>query len=368
MEDKLQTKHFLSFVLTNRCNLNCIYCYEKHKHIASIDTDTVKQIIERYLNDSKYEEVEIDFFGGEPFLEFDKIKEICEWTWSRKWSAKYLFFATTNGTILTNEIKDWLRANKQYFWVSLSLDGTRDTHNLNRSNSFDRIDISFFKECWPEQSVKMTISKQRIEYLYDDIVFIHSLGFNIAGTNFAEGIDWEDTKYKQVVFEQLEKLCNYYIEHPQITPAPILNMAIHKCAENEKSRGKWCGCGQTMSVYETDGKCYPCTFFTPMTFEEAQQKEIAKIDFTNDEEFIDCDCFNDCYIEPVCNNCYGANMLATGCVNKRDKSKCTLMKIRALFTAALKAHKLQQNPEDTYENALSVKAILKINELYNGNI
>ena len=44
-------------------------------------------------------EVEIDFFGGEPFLEFPTIKEVCEWVWSNNWRNKYVFFATTNGVV-----------------------------------------------------------------------------------------------------------------------------------------------------------------------------------------------------------------------------------------------------------------------------
>ncbi len=357
-------KFHLSLVMTNKCNLNCIYCYENNKSNNKLSVERCKEIIAEYLNKEEYDEVEIDFFGGEPFLEFETIKEVCEWVWSNEWKNKYIFFATTNGVLVKGDVKEWLRKNKQYFWVSLSLDGTQESHNINRSNSFDKIDLAFFKECWPEQTVKMTISKETIDKIYDNIIYIHSLGFDITGTNFAEGIDWEDKKYIDIVSEQLSKLCDFYISHPEIKPVPLINMAIHKC-EDEKQKHKWCGCGEHMCTYETDGKKYPCTFFTPMTFDKDILAGITNLDFSNHELFVDEECFENCYIEPICTSCYGANMLSNGVINKRDRSKCELTKVRAVFSAALRAHKIVQKPEDTPENQLAIKAIKQINKLYN---
>jgi len=363
MNNMSKKKFNLSIVLTHNCNLKCSYCYESNRNNEAINTNIAKQIITEYLNKEDIDEVIIELFGGEPFLEFQKIKEICEWVWKQNWKNKYLFFTTTNGTLVHSEIKEWLRTNKDRFWVSLSLDGERKSHNINRSNSFDLIDLSFFKECWPTQTVKMTISHETVHNLYNNIVYIHSLGYKITGTNFAEGINWEEERFKQIVFEQLEKLCQYYIDNSDIEPTPLINMRISKC-EAEKNRTKWCGCGKHMAAYETNGKKYPCSFFTPMTFSKDELQFVSKMDWSDASNFVDNDCFNNCYLEPVCNNCYGANYLQNGKINMRDRSKCELMKVRAIFSAALAAHKLIQNPEDNYENSLTVKAIQKINLLY----
>lgn len=358
-------KFHLSLVLTNQCNLRCVYCYEHSRNHSAMAIETAKDIIGRYLNSEDYEEVEISFFGGEPFLEFTTIKTVCEWVWSQKWRNRYIFFATTNGVLVQNETKEWLRKHKEQFWVSLSLDGMRDSHNANRSNSFDKIDLRFFKECWPKQTVKMTISKETIGHIYENIVYIHSLGFDITGTNFAEGIDWEEEKYISIVAPQLEQLCRYYIDHPDIKPVPLVNMALHKCEETRAEHKKWCGCGERMATFETDGAKYPCTFFTPMTFSKETLRYIEQLDFSDASAFTDEDCLRECYIEPLCTSCYGANLLSTGYVNKRDRSKCALMRLRAVYSAALKAHKILQSPEDTYENKLATEAIRKINLLYN---
>lgn len=361
----MNTKKFqLSLIVTNRCNLNCTYCYESNKHSKSLDADTCKTIIAQYLNAEEYEEVEIDFFGGEPFIEFPTIKEVCEWTWARQWKNKYIFFSTTNGVLVHGEIARWLEQHAKTFWVSLSLDGNRESHNINRSNSFDKIDIPFFKRCWPTQTVKMTISKETVDKIYENIIYIHSLGFDLAGTNFAEGIDWSDPAFITIVSRQLEDLCHFYIEHPDIKPVPLINMPIHKCAA-PKHRNKWCGCGERMAVYDTDGKKYPCTFFTPMTFNRTSLEKVLKLDFACHSLFIDEDCYNHCYLEPVCTSCYGANMLTNNQINRRDRNKCALTKLRAVFSAALRANKILLNPNDTAENHLAIEAIKEIHRLYN---
>ena len=198
----------------------------------------------------------------------------------------------------------------------------------------------------------------------ENIVYIHSLGYDITGTNFAEGIDWEDSKYVSIVAQQLEKLCQFYIDHPEIKPVPLINMAIHKCAEN-KEKTKWCGCGEHMVAYETDGSKHPCTFMTPMTFSSDILDSIRDIDYKDPKYFIDEECFNNCYLNPVCTSCYGANLLSNGKINVRDKSKCELTKIRAVFSAALRAHKILSDPSDSPENSKAIIAIKKIQELYN---
>lgn len=359
----MKKKYHLSIIVTNSCNLKCTYCYENSKTSNSISVDLAKEIIAKKLLDTSYEEVIIDFFGGEPFLEFEKIKAICEWTWSRKWPTKYLFFATTNGVLIHNHIQDWLRLHSKQFWVSLSLDGTPQNHNINRSGSYYKIDIPFFRECWPHQTVKMTISKETISSIFENIVYIHSLGFDLTGTNFAEGIDWSNPQYIEIVKNQLELLCDYYIKHPNTKVPPILNMRLFKC-EQKISHFKWCGTGEHMCALNTDGAIYPCTFFTPMTFTADKLSKIKKIDFHNHSIFEDSECSTNCYLHPICNNCYGANLLSTGKINCRDKSCCNLTKLRAYFTAALLAHKILINPSDNIETELTIKAIEKIKTQY----
>ena len=71
---------YITFICTQNCNLNCSYCYEHNKTKSSFDVELVKSIITKEANaDDNYTELCVDFFGGEPFLEFKKIKEIVEY-------------------------------------------------------------------------------------------------------------------------------------------------------------------------------------------------------------------------------------------------------------------------------------------------
>ena len=143
---ELETR-VVTITLTQQCNLACSYCYEHHKTQSAMDFSTAKSIIDQeLLNTPDGESLEFDLFGGEPFLEFELIKAITEYICQNKGEKNCRVFATTNGTLVHGEIQEWLIQHKQCFICGLSLDGTREMHNLNRSNSYDMIDLSFFKE------------------------------------------------------------------------------------------------------------------------------------------------------------------------------------------------------------------------------
>ena len=88
--------------MTEACNLNCVYCYEHKKGTAimpmNIAQEGIRSTFERAIRDN-IEYVEILFHGGEPFLAFERIKEICDWIWTQEWPVKYICYATTNGTL-----------------------------------------------------------------------------------------------------------------------------------------------------------------------------------------------------------------------------------------------------------------------------
>ena len=158
----MKTKN-VTLVITHQCNLNCTYCYEKHKDQFVMSFETAFGIVtDALVKEDDYDFVEFDFFGGEPFLEFDLIRRVVNETKNREWQKAYVFFATTNGTILKEEWKQWLSDNTEFFQVSLSLDGTPEMHNLNRCDSFNLIDVDFFVNTYPDQPVKMTVSEKTL--------------------------------------------------------------------------------------------------------------------------------------------------------------------------------------------------------------
>lgn len=358
-------RYSLSLIITQQCNLDCTYCYEHRKSDAEMDIEKAKYEISRHLSEGDYDEVEINFFGGEPFIRFDFIKELCEWTWSKDWKKNYIFFVDSNGTLIDENVKQWLTKHKDWICVSLSLDGTRQTHNKNRSNSFDKIDIDFFYKNWPEQPIKMTISQDCINNLAEDVKYIHSLGFEIEG-GLAEGIDWSQKDNLKTIQGEFDKLYKFYTDNPDIKPAPILNMAIEMCESKERyDLKKWCGVGEQILTVNTNGDYYPCTLITPMTFKDKDIAFLKELDYSNKEGLIDEECFNDCYIYPICSTCYGANYLANKNIKEKNKSICELTKMRAYYVAALKTENILNYRNDTDEDLhANIRAIKRIREMY----
>ena len=105
--------HEINLVITHRCNLNCIYCYEVNKDKGEMSINLAKSILMRYLSDQSCDLLAINLFGGEPLLRFSFIKELCEWTWNRVWPQNYIFYIDTNGVNLVDEVKSWASRNKE---------------------------------------------------------------------------------------------------------------------------------------------------------------------------------------------------------------------------------------------------------------
>jgi radical SAM protein with 4Fe4S-binding SPASM domain len=319
---------------------------------------------------SQIDGVEITFIGGEPLLEFELIRDIFDYTLTKDIQQRYIFYATTNGTILTDEMKKWFTSNKKQFYLGLSLDGKKETHDYNRCNSFDLIDIDFFKNTWPDQGVKMTLSEYSLQYLADDIQYIHSLGFkDIAGVNLFEGdFDWSHDKYIKLLISQLKKIVDFYKKNPDLNVNQMLDKRLDFCEmQTAVWRQKWCGIGDATVFFDVDGEKYPCYFITPMTFSHKEINKILKTDFTIEDNFIDEECYKHCYIYPICPTCSGANYMVYKTFKIRNKTKCKIQKLIALFIADLQAKRLlNSNKKMQDDNILyyTIEAIKNIRKLY----
>lgn len=359
-----------SLCVTHNCNLDCVYCYQRHDTSKRMSIDTAKKIIDWIFDNvpNGAERIGIDFIGGEPLLEFALIKEIVAYTCSKKRIIPYTFFATTNGTLLSDDARQWFTQHKEYFVLGLSLDGTRDTHNHNRSNSFDKIDLEFFLSNWPEQGVKMTLSDYSLSHLAENIKYVHSLGFKrIRGVNLAEGnYDWSSDEYIKLLIPQLTELVDFYLTNDNLLLDQMFDKHIEFCEAKSRERRKWCGIGTGCPFFDVDGKKYPCAFTTPMTFSPKEIRDIMCTDFTDHDSFIDDECFNNCYLYPICPTCSGANYLNNKSFRVRDKRRCRVQKLIALFVADLQAKKIAKNPKSFDDNTLyyKIEAIKKIRALY----
>lgn len=358
----------LTLIVTHDCNLNCVYCYQhKTDRRKKMPLAVAKQAISDALENSPFPYVDIAFIGGEPLLEFKLIKEVCEWAWSNSWSKGFSFYATTNGTLLSKEMKEWFHANRERFRLALSLDGKRETHNANRCNSFDLIDFDFFLSNWPDVPAKMTISDKNLSSLADDMIFIHELGFKLSGCNFAEGCfvsNFEENS--KIIATQYKKMVDYYLQHQEIKYPRLFNLSLDLCEIEGAGSWKKCGTGENhMSVVDYDGTKYPCIYLSPVTLKDNQLKEVLNKNLAEHRTFINEACLNNCYLYPVCDGCYGDNFTTTGDLSLRSSQKCFLAKLRvsaaANYQGRLLAKKLENSETISEEDLLTIKAINKIN-------
>lgn len=129
----------ITLELTERCNLRCKYCiYSKTnddyrsfgEHDMSLET-AQKSIDFLMDHASEDKQVYIGFYGGEPLLRFPLIKQLIEYTKVKYGHRKLMFSMTSNMTLMTEEIAEFLAAVKD-FSVVVSLDGPAEVHDMHR--------------------------------------------------------------------------------------------------------------------------------------------------------------------------------------------------------------------------------------------
>lgn len=315
-------------ILTEACNLNCTYCYEHRKNHKMMSFETAKSILDISLaelgpNDSAV----IELHGGEPFLNFDLIRQIDEYVLSAFPGLSVLFRSTTNGTLVHGEVQDWLRERKDRYSIMLSLDGKRAQHDANRrliggQGSFDHIDRNFFTDTWPYCPVSMTVNSATLPMLAEGTQWIQEQGFDCLNA-FEWAVDWNMETCLPVLQRELDKLVAYYSERPDRHMCLLVNYDLEKFFLPLDDTYRYCvEIDEPVACYNTDGTYAPCHGFTYFTLgDQAKVDRYARCsicDFAYTEESI-C---RGCRLARLCRTCFAANYLLTGNMQLQSKEIC----------------------------------------------
>lgn len=114
------------------CNLNCWYCYEnrvKGSRLSPEAIETIKKNIALHYNRHSFKCLKISFFGGEPFMDYPGMKALLDFAkdFCNERGLEIIADFTTNATLITPEIVEYLRQFRCHFQITL--DGDKETHN-----------------------------------------------------------------------------------------------------------------------------------------------------------------------------------------------------------------------------------------------
>lgn len=364
-----KTVRICSLTITHGCNLNCIYCFEKHKDIGRrmMTFETAKCILEKEFKvflEQRHKENErlaVEFFGGEPLLNFQLIKAIHEWVSTLSLSFPMMFQMTTNGTLFTFEMLEWFTKVRKDFRVVVSIDGDDLMQATNRGCSTKKIPMEYIAKNWPNSYFKMTISNDTLSTYANGIIELTKRGYHVP-SSLAEGTEWTGEE-AEIYKKELLKIGTFYLENPQYKIEQPFDISFEKLMCQSSVPPKNCGVGTSTEIYDTDGKIYPCHLFLPIVHGRDLKHIIEDVDFTDDASLIDEHCMR-CPIVRLCRTCYGYNQKDRGSVAKRDLHKCKMVLTELQVVSSFQIQYYLQNKDIlTKEMRAKLDAAIRAYEL-----
>ncbi len=314
--------------IAHSCNLNCAYCFASqgkyHGDRAVMSYEVGKQALDFLIaNSGTRRNLEVDFFGGEPLMNFEVVKQLVAYARSveKEHGKNFRFTLTTNGLLIDDDVIDF--ANRECANVVLSLDGRKEIHDRYRvdyagNGSFDRIVPKFQKLVEAREGknyyMRGTFTHANPDFL-KDIQQMLDLGFrelSMEPVVCAPGDPAELTEDDlPVVLEQYEKLAELMLsEDKKGTPFTFYHYMIDltggPCIYKRISG---CGSGTEYMAVTPWGDLYPCHQFVG---EEKFKLGDIWTGVTNtavQDQFAACNV----YAHPECRDCWARLYCSGGC-------------------------------------------------------
>ncbi|MBE5810634.1 MAG: thioether cross-link-forming SCIFF peptide maturase [Clostridiales bacterium] len=314
--------------VAHTCNLNCSYCFASqgkyHGDRATMSYEVGKQALDFLVaNSGTRRNLEVDFFGGEPLMNFQVVKDLVSYARSieKEKGKNFRFTLTTNGVLVDDDVIEW--ANKECSNVVLSLDGRKEIHDRFRvdyagNGSWEKIVPKFQKfveaRKGKEYYMRGTFTHANPDFL-KDIQQMLDLGFNelsmepvVCAADDPSALTEEDLP---IVMEQYEKLAELMLEKdkqgkPFTFYHYMLDLSGGPCIYKRISG---CGSGTEYIAVTPWGDLYPCHQFVG---EERFKLGDIWEGVTNTDvqgEFAACNV----YAHPECHDCWARLYCSGGC-------------------------------------------------------
>ena len=314
--------------VAHSCNLNCSYCFASqgnyHGDRALMSLEVGKRALDFLIeNSGTRHNLEVDFFGGEPLMNWDMIKDLVAYARQReKETGKHFRFTlTTNGVLVDDDVIEF--SNREMSNVVLSLDGRKEVHDRYRvdyagNGSWEKIVPKFqkFVEARGGKNYYMrgTFTHQNPDFLKDIQVML-DLGFNelsmepvVCDPSSPSALTAEDLP---IVLDQYEKLAELMLKrHKEGKPFTFYHYMIDlKGGPCIYKRVSGCGSGTEYMAVTPWGDLYPCHQFVG---EESFKLGDIWQGVTNTAtqcEFAACNV----YARPDCADCWAKLYCSGGC-------------------------------------------------------
>ena len=314
--------------IAHTCNLNCAYCFASqgkyHGERAVMSFEVGKRALDFLIeNSGTRRNLEVDFFGGEPLMNFEVVKQLVAYARSieKEHNKNFRFTLTTNGVLVDDEVIEW--ANRECSNVVLSLDGRKEIHDAYRVDyagrgSWDRIVPKFQKfvqaRGGKDYYMRGTFTHANPDFLAD-IQQMLDLGFtelSMEPVVCAPGDPAELTQEDlPIVLDQYEKLAELMLKRdregkPFTFYHYMIDLTGGPCIYKRISG---CGSGTEYMAVTPWGDLYPCHQFVG---EEKFKLGNIWDGVTNKEtqcEFANCNV----YARPECADCWAKLYCSGGC-------------------------------------------------------
>ena len=267
--------------IAHDCNLRCKYCfasqgdYDTHKR-ELMSFDVAKRAVDLLIRstEGKRQHCEIDFFGGEPLMNFDVVKQTIEYIREQEKIHNKIFklSLTTNGMLLDPAKVKYL--TDQHISLILSLDGRPEVHNRMRPDAGgrDSYDTCARNQVYSakhrngeEYYVRGTYTKYNLDFT-EDVRHMADLGFEglsmepVVGDDLSYAITDDDLPR---IFDEYDRLTDFYLQRydegrPFIYYHFIMDLYRGPCIA-KRLRG--CGAGHEYMCVVPNGDIYPCHQF-----------------------------------------------------------------------------------------------------------
>lgn len=283
--DKLDTREYVKALCLNvahDCNLRCKYCfastgdYQGKRELMSEEIG--KKAVDFLLkNSGNMENVEIDFFGGEPLMAIETVKKVISYAkeQEKKHQKKFHFTITTNALLLDDDLIDYLHEHMDN--IVLSLDGRKEVNDFirvkaNGNGSYDDIVhnikklVELREKDNKEYYVRGTFTRHNLDFA-EDVFHLADLGFKEISIEPVVGKEGDYLLKEEdlpVLFEQYGNIAAEYIKRKTSGKKPFrfyhFNIDIYHGPCIYKRL--WaCGAGRDYLAVTPSGDIYPCHQF-----------------------------------------------------------------------------------------------------------